>query len=246
MRFARSGGSPEHDVQPLLQIAPGVEACDHAPVEPALLYEVDGPQVRLRVARSGPFDQALDPDAHVDGVGVVDGEPDHLSVAQWCACPFVEALRGIPFRKLQDRQCGLHRLIVKPFHGEQSADHGGAVGADAFRPLLAVFPVPRLPRGFAGRVGLVRRILVGDRRRQEPVRAQSRVFVPDLQRAGPDPQVHGGADVLRVGDGIPVARPGDVAVGLHPPAVDPVRHLVRHRRQWNQQRPLLAFEHGKL
>ena len=151
MRFARSGGSPEHDVQPLLQIAPGVEACDHAPVEPALLYEVDGPQVRLRVARSGPFDQALDPDAHVDGVGVVDGEPDHLSVAQWCACPFVEALRGIPFRKLQDRQCGLHRLIVKPFHGEQSADHGGAVGADAFRPLLAVFPVPRLPRGFAGR-----------------------------------------------------------------------------------------------
>lgn len=47
MRFARSGGSPEHDVQPLAEVVSGVEACDHAPVEPALLHQVDGPQVRL-------------------------------------------------------------------------------------------------------------------------------------------------------------------------------------------------------
>ena len=58
----------------------------------------------------------------------------------------------------------------------------------------------------------------------------------------PDPQVHGGADV-RVRDGIPVASIGDVAVGLNPPAVHPVHHLVCHRRQRDQQRLLLAFEH---
>ena len=39
-------------------------------------------------------------------------------------------------------------------------------------------------------------------------------------------------------DGIPVARPRYMAVGLHPPAVRPVRHLVRHWRQRDQQRPL--------
>lgn len=333
MRFARSGGSPEHDVQPLAEVVSGVEACDHAPVEPALLHQVDGPQVRLGIAQSRAFDQALDPGVHVTGVRAVDGEPDHLSVAQWHGGLFVEAferveqvrgvhlaqlafglgvddhrvspahvrvavaaahptgtvipavgaviagvvgdlardipagfedrpdmrvagrgdrpqrqrarvlqpLRGIPFRQAQHRQRGVHRLFVETFHGEQFAYDGGAVGSGPVRPPLASFPIPRPPHGFAGKVGPVRRILVGGRRRQEPVRAEPGVFVPDLERVRPDPQVHGGADV-RVRDGIPVARIGDVAVGLNPPAVHPVHHLVCHRRQRDQQRLLLAFE----
>ena len=67
--------------------------------------------------------------------------------------------------------------------------------------------------------------------------------VPRLDRACADAQVHGGSGV-RVRDGIPVARVRDMAVGLHLPAVDPVRHLVRRSRQRYQQRPLLGLEHG--
>ena len=95
MRFARSGGSLEHDVQPLAEVVSGVEACDHAPVEPALLHQVDGPQVRLGIAQSRAFDQALDPGVHVTGVRAVDGEPDHLSVAQWHGGLFVEAFERV-------------------------------------------------------------------------------------------------------------------------------------------------------
>ena len=73
----------------------------------------------------------------------------------------------------------------------------------------------------------------------------NRVFpMPDLEHARADPQVHRGTDV-RVRDGIPVARIRDVAVGLHPAAVYPVRHLVRHQRQRDQQRFLLRFEHRR-
>ena len=47
---------------------------------------------------------------------------------------------------------------------------------------------------------------------------QSLVFLRQISSVfAPDPQVHGGADV-RVRDGIPVARIGDMAVGLHPAA----------------------------
>ena len=76
------------------------------------------------------------------------------------------------------------------------------------------------------------------------MRAGPGVPVPDLGRARTGSQVHGGADV-RARDGIPVARPRYMAVGLHPPAVRPVRHLVRHWGQRDRQRPLPRFEHGK-
>ena len=95
MRFARSGGSLEHDVQPLAEVVSGVEACDHAPVGPALLHQVDGPQVRLGIAQSRAFDQALDLGVHVTGVRAVDRKPDDLRVAQGRACLLVEAFERV-------------------------------------------------------------------------------------------------------------------------------------------------------
>ena len=38
----------------------------------------------------------------------------------------LQTLGGIAFRQPQDRQRGLHALLVEAFHGEQPADHGGA------------------------------------------------------------------------------------------------------------------------
>ena len=75
------------------------------------------------------------------------------------------------------------------------------------------------------------------------MRAEPGALVPRLERVGADAQVHDGSGV-GVRDGIPVARIRDVAVGLHLPAVYPVRHLVRRSRQRYQQRPLVGLEHG--
>lgn len=62
----------------------GVDPCRvvHAAVEAAFLGEVDGAQVRLRVAQSGPFDQTLYLRVGVSAVRVVDREPDHFGMAQ--------------------------------------------------------------------------------------------------------------------------------------------------------------------
>ena len=100
MGFARSRGSLEHDVQPLFQIVPGVEAGDHAPVEPAFLHQVDGPQVRLGVAQTRAFDEALDLGVHVTGVGVVDRKPDDLRVAHGRRRSLVE-----PFERVEQIGC---------------------------------------------------------------------------------------------------------------------------------------------
>ena len=83
MRFARSGGSLEHDVQPLAEVVSGVEAAITLRSSPRSSIRSMVPQVRLGIAQSRAFDQALDPGVHVTGVRAVDGEPDHLSVAQW-------------------------------------------------------------------------------------------------------------------------------------------------------------------
>lgn len=100
MGFARSRGSLEHDVQPLSQIVPGVEAGDHAPVEPAFLHQVDGPQVSLGVAQTRAFDEALDLGVHVTGVGVVDRKPDDLRVAHGRRRSLVE-----PFERVEQIGC---------------------------------------------------------------------------------------------------------------------------------------------
>lgn len=49
----------------------------------------------MGIARSRAFDQALDPGVHVTGVRAVDGEPDHLGVAQWHGGLFVEAFERV-------------------------------------------------------------------------------------------------------------------------------------------------------
>ena len=154
----------------------------------------------------------------------------------------LQPLRGIPFRQAQHRQRGVHRLFVETFHGEQFAYDGGAVGSDPVRPLLASLPIPRLPHGFAGRSApFVEYLLEADAGRSRCVQSLvflcqiSSVFAPIL-RSTVEP-------TYAYGTGIPVARIGDVAVGLNPPAVHPVHHLVCHRRQRDQQRLLLAFEH---
>lgn len=76
----------------LSEVVAGVESGEHAAVEAALLGEVDGARVRLRVAQSGPFDQALYLRVGVSAVRVVDREPDHFGMAQGHDGPFVEAL----------------------------------------------------------------------------------------------------------------------------------------------------------
>lgn len=89
---ARSGGPLERDIQTPAEVVADVESGDHAAVEAALLGEVDGAQVRLRVARSGPFDQALHLRVGVSAVRVVDREPGHFGMAQGHDGPFVEPL----------------------------------------------------------------------------------------------------------------------------------------------------------
>lgn len=100
----------------------GVESGEHAAVEAALLGEVDGAQVGLRIAQSRPFDQALDLRVGVSAVRVVDREADHLGMVQGHDGPFVE-----PFER------------VEQFGGVHLAQFAFGLGIDDHRAHLPMF-----------------------------------------------------------------------------------------------------------
>lgn len=63
----------EHDVVAAFGVAAGGELRDPHPVEPAIIGEVDPPDVGVRVPQVGALDQLLDLAVHERGMGLVDG-----------------------------------------------------------------------------------------------------------------------------------------------------------------------------
>lgn len=93
--LARSGGPGRQDVEPLPDERTGLELVDGVAVELAFVYQVQGPQVGLRVSGFGAFGHGRDPPVGPGRVCVVHGKHDPLVGGHVRACLFVLAFEGV-------------------------------------------------------------------------------------------------------------------------------------------------------